>query len=455
MHRDGYRAVALTGVFATAVAILPVGSSALVDPEEPAGSAGHKECCISVRASTIEEGKTLSKLSIGYGKPGSYAAVFSEKLLFDLKNAGFEPVVTCFQLAEAESVKGAWRLQLGPASNGKAARPLFAASVSGGESRVLFLDQGLSTRSVLMGSSLQSPHGKYVAVLDPVADTIPGGSYRLSIYDHLGHKHCEILLSYLRAADYAHYVTDGGRLVATTPYPRFTLELYDESGRLAETHVVRQEPGNGTRVQLGFSENGQYIAVHVLTGENQNEFIMYDSGGKEIWRSLLDLGLGASQCVGVSADGSRVISSHPTREPTNWSTVILDGRGRVVKTVQGFEATQIEFSQSGKYVVLYNPLNVLVLESASGEVLCDHRISGRASFGFAFAEDRGLLAIIDSGSVRVVDLKGNWLWYTADFPKLKGISGAPNVSYRVSFSGDGEELSFTVGDHFYLYRRTR
>jgi hypothetical protein len=454
-YHSKHHATVLTAVFVGVTATFFVAPSVVGEINGPSERVGDRECCISVRASTSEEGRTLSVLNIGYGKPGSYVTDFSEKLLADLKKAGFKPVVTCFQLTEAGSVKGASRLQLGRATRRKAARPLFATSVSQGDSRVLFLDQDLSTRSVLTGSNLQSRHGKYVAVLNPVVDTIKGGPYRLSICDYLGRKHCEIPLSYLQAADYAHYVTDDGRLVATTPYPRFTLELYDQSGSLAETHAVGQSPGNGTRVQLGFSENGRYIAVHVLTDENQNEFVMYDSGGREIWRSLLDLGLGASFCVGVSADGSRVISSHPTREPTNWNTIILDGRGRVVKTVEGFEATRIEFSQSGKHVVLYNPLNVLVLESGSGEVLCDHKTSGRASFGFAFAEDRGLLAIIDSGSVKVVDLKGNWLWYTADFPYLKGISGASNVGYRVSLSGDGEELSFTAGDHFYLYRRTR
>lgn len=174
-----------------------------------------------------------------------------------------------------------------------------------------------------------------------------------------------------------------------TVQPGLEITFLDTAGKQIAKCSVREELGWYAGVVIDFSADGEYVAINATnflpgvgyyTENPQGQLFLFNTKGKELWRSLIDEDSPSS--VAIAPKGEYIITSNKPYTILRKSvTRLFSKKGELIGRWDKFLTREIRFSSSGSYALLegvdYNQSingrdKVRLIETRTGRLLLDY-----------------------------------------------------------------------------------
>jgi len=203
------------------------------------------------------------------------------------------------------------------------------------------------------------------------------------------------------------YPSDNG----VTVQPGSEITFLDTAGKqIAKYSVRNKELGMYAGGVIDFSADGEYVAVNAsnfcpdlgyYTENPRAELFLFNTKGKELWRSLIDEDSPTS--VAIAPRGEYIIACNSPYTILNKSvTRLFSKKVELIGRWDKFLTREIRFSSSGGYVLLegvdYNQSingrnKVRLIETGTGRLLLDYQPPKRV-FSLDIAEGGKLIGLV-------------------------------------------------------------
>lgn len=204
------------------------------------------------------------------------------------------------------------------------------------------------------------------------------------------------------------YPSDNGVTVG----PGSEITFLDTTGEQIAKCSVREELGWYAGGVIDFSADGEYVAINATnflpdvgyyTENPQGQLFLFNTKGKELWRSLIDENSPSS--VAIAPNGEYIITSNKPYTILRKSvTRLFSKKGELIGRWDKFLTREIRFSSSGSYALVegvdYNQSinrrgknKVRLIETGTGRLLLDYQPPKRV-FSMDIAEGGELIGLV-------------------------------------------------------------
>lgn len=256
-----------------------------------------------------------------------------------------------------------------------------------------------------------------------------------------------------------------------TVRPRSEITFLDTTGKQIAKCSVREELGMYAYGVIDFSADGEYVAVNATNFnpdvgyDTENPLVklfLFNTKGKELWRSLIDEYSPSS--VAIAPNGEYIITSNKPYTILRKSVIrLFSKKGELIGRWDKFLTREIRFSSSGSYALVEGvdysrSVNrggkdkVRLIETRTGRLLLDYQPPKRV-FSMDISEGRKLIGLVldkriftgpsrskkvYNPEVLIMDFKGDKVWSKSFQDEF---TEAQIQRYTLRLSDSGEDLT--------------
>jgi len=259
------------------------------------------------------------------------------------------------------------------------------------------------------------------------------------------------------------------------------IAFLDTAGKEIAKCSVREELGMYAYGVIDFSADGEYVAINATnfdpdvgyyTENPRGQLFLFNTKGKELWRSLIDEYSPSS--VAIAPKGEYVITCNSPYTILEKSvTRLFSKKGELIGRWDKFLTREIRFSSSGSYALLegvdYNQSingrdKVRLIETRTGRLLLDYYQPPKSVFSMDIAEGVKLIGLVldkdiftrgkkvGKPEVLIMDFDGDKVWSKSFQDEFDEFTEAQIRRYTLRLSDSGEDVTVRLGKRLMRFK---